>query len=136
MFPSAAQSGGPPPPNVRPAQADVPPMPPSIIAGQGQQAMQGSESLQQQTLAMATQKLLEYKNSLEGLLTVVKAVDPESVALFMPAIEFGQAIEARLMAVNKRSAANQPSMAGMQGGQAPAQPESPQGPPGGTAAGM
>lgn len=136
MFPSAAQSGGPPPPAARPAQQDVPPMPPSIIAGQGQQAMQGSESLQAQTLSMATQKLLEYKNAVESLLTVMKAVDPESVALFMPAIEFGQALESRLMEVNKRAGAKQPSMAGMPGGQSPAQPASPQGPPGGTAAGM
>jgi hypothetical protein len=99
---------------------NVPPMPPSIIAGQGQQAaQQQDQSLQQQTLQMATQKLLEYKNTLESLLTVMKAVDPESVALFMPAIEFGQALEARLAQVNKRAAAPQPSMGGMVGGQSP-----------------
>jgi hypothetical protein len=123
----------------------VPPVPPSIIASQGQQAsQQQDQSLQQQTMQMATQKLLEYKNVLEGLLTVMKAVDPESVALFMPAIEFGQALEARLAQVNKRAATPQPSMGGMVGGQSPptgamggaGQSQDSGDPSGGTAAGM
>jgi hypothetical protein len=102
-------------------------MPPSIIASQGQQAQQQAQpqagagggmadSLQKQTLGLAMQKLLEFKNVLEGLLTAMKAIDPESVALFIPALDSGKALEARLQAVMQRAGAQQPSMAGMQGG--------------------
>lgn len=121
MAPQSAMSDGPPPPEVRPpAGQDAPPMPPSIIASQGQQAQgqqaQGggmADSLQKQTLGLAMQKLLEFKNVLEGLLTAMKAIDPESVALFIPALDTGKALESRLQQVMQRAGSQQPSMAGM-----------------------
>lgn len=124
MFPGP-MSAGPPPPEARntPNGAMAPPMPPSIIGAQGAQADQQkkdqSSSLQKQTLDLAVQSLLEYKNSLEKLMTAMKAVAPESVSLFIPAIEVGKALEAQLQKTTQRASADQPSMAGMPGGQGP-----------------
>jgi hypothetical protein len=108
-------------------------MPPSIISGQGEQAKNAQpDSLQKQTLQMAVQKLLEYKNVLESLVTTFKAIDTESVSLVIPAVEVGKALESRLQQVQQRAGAQQPSMAGMPGGAGP-EPT----PPGGeSAAGM
>lgn len=78
-----------------------------------------SDNLQKQTLALALQKLLEFKNSIEGLVSTMKAVDPESVALFIPAIEVGKAIEGRLQQTMQRASNPSPSMAGMAGGAGP-----------------
>jgi len=78
----------------------------------GQQQKQGG-GLQKQAMDMATQKLLEYRNAVEGVMTVLKAVDPESVAIIMPAIEVGKAIEARLQQVQQRATKSQPSLANM-----------------------
>jgi hypothetical protein len=130
MMPSP-MSDGPPPPEARPQEQGLPPVPNSIISGQGEQQGKKQESgLQKQTLEMAMQKLLEYKNSVESLVTVMKAVDPESVALFIPAIEVGKALESRLQQVSQRANANQPSMAGMPGGNGPQMQQ----PPGGQSA--
>lgn len=110
---------------------EAPPMPSSIIAGEGErQAKAETGGLQKQTLDMAMQKLLEYRNSVEGLVTVMKAVDPESVALFIPAVEVGKALESRLQQIVQRSGMQQPSMAGMPGGQ-----QQQQGPQAGASAG-
>ena len=127
-------SAGPPPPGPREPGGEntPPPMPPSIMSGQGQQrrqADQQSDSLQKQTMGLAMQALLEYKNSLEKLLTAFKAIDPESVALFIPAIETGKALEGRFKQVTEKAGAQQPSMAGQQGGASP-EPQ----PPGGQSA--
>jgi hypothetical protein len=107
-------------------------MPSSIISGQGEQAQQASgqeDSLKKEAIGLAVQKLLEFKNTIEGLLVAFKAVDPEAVALFIPSIEMGKALESRLQAVMQRSGAKQPSMAGMPGGGQPPQV------PGGVSAG-
>ena len=81
------------------------------------------------------QKLLEFKNSVEGLLTAMKAIDPESVALFIPGIEMGKALEARLQQSMQRMTSPQPSMAGMGPGQ-PGEQQSQPTPQGASAAGM
>lgn len=135
MTASPYQDGPPLPPEARPEQdgPQAPPVPPSILAQQGAQggappaeapggAGNGggmSDSLQKQTLAMALQKLLEFKNSIESLITTMKAVDPESVALFIPALEVGKAIEGRLQQTMKRASNPSPSMAGQMGGAGP-----------------
>jgi len=136
VTPSPYTDGPPLPPEARgedQQQGQTPPVPPSIIAQQGaaqQQAAppapQGggagggmSDSLHKQTMGVAVQKLLEFKNSIESLITVMKAVDPESVALFIPALEVGKAIESRLQQTMQRAANPSPSMAGMMGGAGP-----------------
>jgi len=128
-----SMAGGPPPPEMRqPDQATPPPMPSSIISGQGEQAAQATgqeDSLKKQAVGLAVQKLLEFKNTIEGLLVAFKAVDPEAVALFIPGIELGKALEARLQAVLQRAGKSQPSMAGLPGGGQPPQV------PGGVSAG-
>lgn len=124
-------SMGPPPPDARPPMdPQTPPMPPSIVSQQAPPSGVGmGGDLQKQTMDMAVQKLLEFKNVVEGLLTAMKAIDPESVSLFIPAIEVGKALESRLKQASERVAAKQPSMAGMPGGQSPNPP-----PPGGASA--
>jgi hypothetical protein len=107
-------------------------MPSSIISGQGEQAQQEggqADDLKKQAVGLAVQKLLEFKNTIEGLLVAFKAVDPEAVALFIPSIEMGKALESRLQAVMQRAGARQPSMANMPGGGQPPQV------PGGVSAG-
>lgn len=98
-------------------------MPPSIVASQGEQKESGAVGgLEKETLQLAMQKLMEYRNTLQGLVTVMRSVDPESVALIGPAVEVGKALESRLEQVVQRAGSKQPSMAGMQGGQG-AQPQ-------------
>ena len=122
MFPAQDDmSAGPPPPDARSESNPAVPaeMPPSIMASTGRrQAAQDTQtdSLKKQTVGLAMQALLEYKNSLEKLLTAMKAIDPESVALFIPAIETGKALESRFQQATQRGMANQPSMAGLPGG--------------------
>lgn len=144
MAPSPYSDGPPLPPEARQDAEQPPPVPPSIIAQQGAQGNSqdgggpppggapqaggptpggqpqgGADMLQKQTLAMGLQKLLEFKNSIESLIVTMKAIDPESVALFIPAIEVGKAIESRLQQTMQRAANPSPSMAGMQGGAGP-----------------
>jgi hypothetical protein len=100
-------------------------MPSSVISSQGEQQagmqQEKNNGLQKETMNMALQKLLEYRNTLESLVTVMKAVDPESVALVMPAVKVGEALEARLQQIVQRNQSPQPSMAGMNGSQGPQQ---------------
>ena len=132
-------SGGPPPPDNREDQeqqsAQPTPLPPSMMMAQGEQqnqkAQQG-QGLQKEVLNLAMTKLLDFKNAAEGLLTAMRSVDPESVALFGPVAEVGKALEDRLQKVVQRAGAQQPSMAGMPGAQPGPQgmpPQPQQGPP-------
>jgi hypothetical protein len=111
---------------------EPPASPGSIISSQGEQQGKSDSQpmdLQKKTLDMAVQKLMEYRNAVESLVTVMKAVDPESVALFIPAIEVGKALEGRLQQVMHRAGQRQPSMANIPGGGQPPQV------PGGVSAG-
>lgn len=117
MFPPA--STGPPPPENRPVQGagGIPPMPPSMIADQGQRArLQGQnqvDALSKKTIEMAVQKLLEVKNALDGLNTAMRSIDPSSDALMMPMVSAWQGVAQKVKEVIQRTSANQPNMAGM-----------------------
>lgn len=131
MSPSPA-SAGPPPPDVRGAEPSAPPpMPPSLIADQGQRARtqdkSGLDDLSKKTMELAVTKLMAVKNEIDGLNTAMKSIDPSSDALMVPMLSAWQGVAQKVKEVIARASAGQPNMAGMQPGGAAAPGGSPAG---------